>query len=294
VCTKFFEHYLTIASAAVARGGQSLWDEEDGVFYDVLVDRDGGRTPLKVRSWVGLIPLFATECFAGTTVAALPEFRRRAEWFVRHRPAQAGALHINEFGGDNERHLLAIVGPHRLRRILSRLLDEDEFLSPHGIRSVSKAHETQPVVLDLAGEGHEVRYQPGDSTTEMFGGNSNWRGPVWLPLNYLMIEALQRYHHHFGDAFTVELPTGSGNEVTLGAVAADLSRRLTALFLPGPDGRRPSNGGVDLFDLDPAFRDHPTFFEYFHGDTGAGLGASHQTGWTALVAALIEHANSRQ
>jgi hypothetical protein len=288
VCTKFFEHYLTIASAAVARGGQSLWDDEDGFFYDVLVDQEGRRTPLKVRSWVGLIPIFATECFAGSTVAALPEFRARAEWFVRHRPDQAGALHISEFGGDQERHLLAIVGPHRLRRILARVLDEDEFLSPHGIRSVSKAHQAAPVMLDLDGETHEVCYEPGDSTTVMFGGNSNWRGPVWFPLNYLMIESLERYHRHLGDSFTVDLPTGSGNLVTLDVVAAELGRRLTSLFVPDASGRRPSNGGDDLFDLDPGFRDHPTFSEYFHGDTGAGLGASHQTGWTALVAKLVE------
>ena len=182
---------------------------------------------------------------------------------------------------------LALVGPNKLRRILMRMLDENEFLSPYGIRSLSKAHDDNPVHLDFYGEMLEVSYQPGDSQTRLFGGNSNWRGPIWFPLNYLMIESLQRFHHYLGDSFTVEYPTGSGREMNLAEVARELSRRLIRLFLPDDDGRRPANGGVDRFDHDPHWKDHPTFYEYFHGDTGKGLGASHQTGWTALVARLI-------
>jgi hypothetical protein len=253
----------------------------------VLVDQNGGRMPLKVRSWVGLIPLFAAETFDRRLVENLPEFRRRSEWFIRKRPEQCHNFHVADFGGTRERHFLSLVGPNRLRRILMRMLDESEFLSPHGLRSVSKMHETEPVRLDLDGEEYEVRYQPGDSDTHLFGGNSNWRGPVWFPLNYLMIEALQKFHFYFGNDFTVELPTGSGHEYTLWEVAGELSRRLTSLFVPDNDGRRPTNGGVDRFDFDPHWKDHVTFNEYFHGDTGRGLGASHQTGWTALVAKLI-------
>jgi hypothetical protein len=287
VCTKFFEHFLTIGAAATERAGYSLWDEDDGFFYDVLVDQNGGRMPLKVRSWVGLIPLFAVETFDRRLIENLPEFRHRAEWFIRKRPEQCFNFHVADFGGARERHFLSLVGPDRLRRILMRMLDEAEFLSPHGLRSVSKLHETEPVRLDLDGEEYEVRYQPSDSDTHLFGGNSNWRGPIWFPLNYLMIEALQKFHHYLGDDFKVELPTGSGHECTLWEVAGELARRLTSIFVPDDDGRRATNGGVDRFDFDPHWKDHVTFNEYFHGDTGRGLGASHQTGWTALVAKLI-------
>jgi len=287
VCTKFFEHFLSIASAATERHGYSLWDEDDGFFYDVLVDEHGGRIPLRVRSWVGLIPLFAVETFEERALQNLPEFRRRADWFVRKRPDKCRNFHIADFGGDRERHFLSLVGPSRLRRILMRMLDETEFLSSYGLRSVSKQHEVEPVVLHLDGEEYEVRYQPGDSDTHLFGGNSNWRGPIWFPLNYLMVESLQKFHHYLGDSFTVEFPTGSGKELTLWEIAGELSRRLTAVFLPDADGRRPVNGGVDRFDFDPHWKDHVTFSEFFHGDTGKGLGASHQTGWTALVAKLI-------
>jgi Mannosylglycerate hydrolase MGH1-like glycoside hydrolase domain len=287
VCTKFFEHFLAIGSAATQRAGYSLWDEDDGFFYDVLVDQTGGRLPLKVRSWVGLIPLFAAETFDHRLIENLPEFRQRAQWFIRKRPEQCHNLHIADFGGARERHFLSLVGPNRLRRILMRMLDETEFLSPHGLRSVSKVHEAEPVRLDLDGEQYEVRYQPGDSDTHLFGGNSNWRGPVWFPLNYLMIEALQKFHHYLGNDFTVEFPTGSGRECTLWEVAGELAHRLTSIFVAGDDGRRPTNGGIDLFDFDAHWKDQVTFNEYFHGDTGRGLGASHQTGWTALVAKLI-------
>ncbi|MEY2455745.1 MAG: hypothetical protein QOK06_839 [Acidimicrobiaceae bacterium] len=287
VCTKFFEHFLTIGSAATVRDGESLWDEEDGFFYDVLVAEDGTRIPLKVRSWVGLIPLFAVETFEGKVLERLPEFRKRAEWFVRKRPEQCKNFHAIDFGGKRERHFLSLVGPNKLRRILARMLDEDEFLSPHGLRSVSKVHEGNPVRLELDGEVHEVRYQPGDSDTHLFGGNSNWRGPIWFPLNYLMIESLQKFHHYLGDDFKVEFPTGSGVQMNLWEVSVQLSHRLISLFVPDEEGRRASNGGRDLFDFDPNWKDHPTFYEFFHGDDGKGLGASHQTGWTALVAKLI-------
>jgi hypothetical protein len=287
VCTKFFEHFLTIASAATYRDGQSLWNEDDGFFYDVLIDDMNNRVPLKVRSWVGLIPLFAAESFDDRLLQNLPEFRKRADWFIRKRPDQCRALHVSDWGGDRERHFLALVGPNKLRRILMRMLDESEFLSPYGLRSLSKAHEAEPVQLDFHGERLEVRYQPSDSDTWLFGGNSNWRGPIWFPLNYLMIESLQKFHYFLGDRFTVEYPTGSGNELTLGQVASELSLRLTRIFLPDEHGRRPVNGGNDTFDFDEHWKDHPTFFEFFHGDSGRGLGASHQTGWTALVAKLI-------
>jgi hypothetical protein len=292
VATKFFEHFLAIGSAATQRDGYSLWDEDDGFFYDVLVDQYGGRMPLKVRSWVGLIPLFAIEVFDRRVLENLPEFRERAAWFIRKRPEQCHSLHMADFGGSRERHLLALVGPDRLRRILMRMLDETEFLSAHGLRSVSKEHEADPVQLDLEGEKYEVRYQPSDSDTYLFGGNSNWRGPVWFPLNYLMIESLQKFHHYLGDEFTVEFPTGSGRECTLWEVSGELAHRLTALFVPDADGRRASNGGVDLFDHDQYWKDEVTFSEYFHGDTGKGLGASHQTGWTSLVAKLIRQYGS--
>ena len=292
VCTKFFEHFLSIAAAATERDGYSLWDEDDGFFYDVLVDEAGARIPLKVRSWVGLIPLFAVETFDRRALQNLPDFLARAAWFVRKRPDQARHFHVADFGGARERHFLSLVGPNRLRRVLMRMLDETEFLSPHGLRSVSKAHEQDPVRLDLGGDEFEVRYQPGDSDTHLFGGNSNWRGPIWFPLNYLMIESLQKFHHYLGEDFTVEFPTGSGRELTLWQIAGELSHRLTGLFVPGADGRRPSNGGVDRFDHDANWQAHPTFYEYFHGDTGKGLGASHQTGWTALVAKLIRQYGS--
>jgi hypothetical protein len=287
ICTKFFEHFLTIASAATYRDGESLWNEDDGFFYDVLVDDMNNRIPLKVRSWVGLIPLFAAESFDDETLQRLPEFQRRSQWFIRKRPEQCRALHVSEFGGDRERHFLALVGPHKLRRILMRMLDESEFLSPYGLRSLSKSHESEPVRLDFHGETLEVQYQPGDSDTWLFGGNSNWRGPIWFPLNYLMIESLQKFHHYLGDDFTVEYPTGSGNEMNLWDVSRELSRRLISIFTVDENGRRPVNGGHDLFDFDEHWKHNPTFYEFFHGDSGKGLGASHQTGWTALVAKLI-------
>jgi hypothetical protein len=286
--TKFFEHFLAIAHAINNMGDDhiALWDEEDGFFYDVL-SVDGVAAPVRVRSVVGLIPLFAVETMDPSTLTKLPDFSARMRWFLKNRPDLCGNIFQVDVPGEGERRLLSLVDPDRLRRLLTRMLDEDEFLSPHGIRSVSRWHAAHPAVVDLAGVSHRVEYEPGESTTGLFGGNSNWRGPVWFPINYLLVESLQKYHHYLGDDFTVELPTGSGDMHTLWEVGTELSRRLIDIFLPGADGRRPVNGGSDLFDTDPAWRDHVAFHEYFHGDTGAGLGASHQTGWTALVAKLI-------
>jgi hypothetical protein len=295
VATKFFEHFLAIAHSASHRGmhshgddeDMSLWDEDDAFFYDVLAVGDA-RIPLKVRSAVGLIPLFAVETIDPRILDALPDFRARMAWFMKNRSDMCDNIFSLGEHGVGERRLLSLVGPSHLRQILTRMLNEDEFLSPYGLRSLSRAHLDSPVRLSLQGQDFEVGYQPGESETGLFGGNSNWRGPVWFPINYLMVESLQRFHHYLGDEFTVEFPTGSGRQLDLNEVAAELSRRLIALFLPSGDGGgRPANGGQDLFDHDPHWRDHVTFFEYFHGDTGRGLGASHQTGWTALVAKLI-------
>jgi hypothetical protein len=263
-----------------------LWDEEDGFFYDAL-SVNGEQTPMRVRSVVGLIPLFAVETIEQATLDSLPDFAARMRWFIKNRPDLCGNIFQLEVPGEGERRLLSIVDPDRLRRLLRYMLDEAEFLSPYGIRSLSKFHATHPVRVDLLGQMYQIDYEPGESTTGLFGGNSNWRGPVWFPINYLLIESLQKFDHYFGDDLTVEFPTGSGRLLNLWDVAAELSRRLIAIFLPDGNGARAVNAGNKLFDTDPAWRDHVSFHEYFHGDTGAGLGASHQTGWTALVAKLI-------
>jgi hypothetical protein len=286
--TKFFEHFLAIADAMnnVGQHGTALWNEKDGFFYDVL-SLDGNQIPIPIRSVVGLIPLFAVETMDPSTLERLPDFTARMRWFMKNRPDLCGNIFELDVAGECQRRLLAIVDPERLRRLLRYMLDESEFLSPYGIRSLSKFHADHPVHLDVAGQPHSVDYEPAESTTGLFGGNSNWRGPVWFPINYLLVESLQKFHHYLGDGFTVEFPTGSGHQLNLWDVAAELSRRLIAIFQPGDDGRRPVNGGNARFDSDPAWRDHVSFHEYFHGDTGAGLGASHQTGWTSLVAKLI-------
>ena len=291
--TKFFEHFLAIAHAInnIGEDRIALWDEEDGFFYDVL-SVGGEASPIRVRSIVGLIPLFAVETMDPTTLERLPDFCARMGWFQKNRPDLCGNIFHLDVPGEGERRLLSLVDPDRLRRLLQRMLDEGEFLSPHGIRSVSKWHAAHPACVELDGQHHSVDYEPAESTTPLFGGNSNWRGPVWFPINYLLVESLQRFHHYLGDQFTVELPTGSGRQLSLWEVAAELSRRLIDIFLPDADGRRPVNGGNDLFDADPWWRDHVAFHEYFHGDTGAGLGASHQTGWTALVAKLIRQSGA--
>jgi hypothetical protein len=282
VATKFFEHFVRIASAMNERG---LWDEQDGFYYDVLHEQDGSR-PVRARSIVGLIPLCATTTLGHDTLQRLPNFASRLRWFVRHNPESADAVSVSRVG-PRESRLLAIVGPDRLRRLLQRMLDETEFLSPYGLRALSRWHREHPLHLELDGQIDVLDYEPGESTSGLFGGNSNWRGPIWMPINFLLVEALRRYQNFVGDDLTVEHPTGSGQQRTLAQVADDLSDRLVSIFLRGSDGRRPVFGGYERFQQDPAFRDSLLFHEYFHGDTGMGLGASHQTGWTALVAELL-------
>ena len=288
VASKFFEHFLYIATAVHGQGDDSLWDPAEGFYYDRVRLPDGRSFSMKVRSMVGLIPLFAVDTIEPSLIEALPGFRRRMEWFVKNRPDLCRNLASMTRQGQGERRLLSIVGPERLRRILTRMLDETEFLSPHGIRSLSRIHKDQPYSVDVNGETHSVDYEPAESKTGLFGGNSNWRGPIWFPVNYLLIESLQRFHHYLGNDFKVEYPTGSGQFRTLSDITVDLSRRLSGLFLRNPEGRRPMLGNNDKMQRDEHFADHILFHEYFHGDTGEGLGASHQTGWTALVAKLIQ------
>ena len=288
IASKFLEHFLYIAHAMNGLGGGGLWHEDDGFFYDRLSMPDGQTIPMRVRSLVGVIPLFAVDTMASDVIERLPGFRQRMDWFVANRPDLCQNLAPLLRHGIEERHLLSALTPDRLRRVLERLLDEAEFLSPHGIRSVSKFHEANPYTLRVDGQEYRVDYEPAESRTGLFGGNSNWRGPVWLPINFLLIESLQRFHYYFGEDFKVEFPTGSGRRLNLGDVAGELSRRLSRLFLRDAQGRRPVFGGTEKFQTDPHFRDYPLFFEYFHGDNGAGIGASHQTGWTALVAKLLQ------
>ena len=288
IASKFFEHFLFIASAMNRLGDHGLWDEGDGFYYDWLRLPDGRKIPLRVRSLVGLIPLFAVATMESKAIDKLPGFKRRMNWFIKHRPDLCGNIASITRHGVEERLLLSMVQPNRLRRVLQTMLDESEFLSPHGIRGISRYHKDHPFVLKLDGQEYRVDYEPAESTSGLFGGNSNWRGPVWFPVNYLMIESLQRFHHYFGDEFQVEFPTGSGVSMNLSQVAAELSRRLSRLFLRDNNGRRPVFGDAEKFQTDPHFRDHILFYEFFNADHGAGLGASHQTGWTALVAKLLQ------
>jgi hypothetical protein len=283
IASKFFEHFVYIAHATHEVGGEGLWDDEDGFFYDVL-HAEGQGARMKVRSLVGLIPLFAVETLEPAVVDALPGFKRRMQWFIDNRPELAE--HLTETAGG--RRLLSIVGRDQLPRVLRYMLDEGEFLSPFGIRAVSRFHRDHPYVLHLAGAEHRVEYEPAESASGLFGGNSNWRGPVWFPVNYLLVESLQKFHHFYGDDLKVTCPTGAGPMLSLGDVAADLSRRLTRIFLRDGSGQRPVFGGSQTFQQDPHWRDLVLFYEYFHGDNGAGIGASHQTGWTALVAKLLQ------
>ncbi len=280
VATKFFEHFMYIAGALndIGAGSIALWNEEDEFFYDVLHVPDGQSTPLRVRSLVGLIPLLAVQTIEPELLDMLPDFKRRIEWFLEHRPELASLVSHWDAPGEGERRLLALVRGHRMKRLLHRMLDPAEFLSDHGVRSLSKYHLDHPYILELDGMRHEVSYEPAESRGELFGGNSNWRGPVWFPINYLLIEALREFHRYYGDDFLVECPTGSGQMNTLKQVADDLSCRLTHIFLRDGRGRRPVFGTSERFQSDPEWRNYALFYEYFHGDTGAGVGASHQTG----------------
>jgi len=290
VASKFWEHFIYIAHAMNHRGhnGMGLWDHEDGFFYDVLKFPDGSHFPMKIRSMVGLIPLFAVEMLEPELLDKLPDFKRRLEWFIDNRPDLTNGLACMRTPGKGARRLLSIANQEQLRRILAYMLDEREFLSPYGIRALSRFHRENPYTLHVNGTEHRVDYQPADSATGLFGGNSNWRGPVWLPVNFLLVESLQKFHHYFGDSFMVEFPTGSGKQMTLWEVAAELSRRLTSIFTRNADGRRPVFGNLEKFQADPHWRDLLLFHEYFHGDSGTGVGASHQTGWTGLVTKLMQ------
>ncbi|MFN7925057.1 MAG: glucosidase [Bryobacteraceae bacterium] len=288
IASKFFEHFLFISSAMNSVGGKGLWDDADGFFYDRLRFPDGRSEFLKVRSMVGLIPLFAVDTIEQEALEKLPGFRKRMEWFVANRPDLCANIHSITSGGMADRRLMAVCPVERLGPLLARMLDEAEFLSPYGIRSLSRHHRENPYVFRQNGSEWRVDYQPAESTTGLFGGNSNWRGPIWFPVNYLIIESLQKFHHYFGAEFEVEFPSGSGHKLTLGEVAAELSRRLSRIFLRQDSGERAVFGTSRKVQDDPHFRDLVLFYEYFHGDTGAGLGASHQTGWTALVAKLLQ------
>jgi len=286
VALKFFEHFAPISAAM-----GELWDEQDGFFYDRLRKPDGTTLPLRSRSMVGLLPIFAAVEIDESLWDSLPDFRKRARWFVEHKPHLA--RFVRHFLEGDRPYLIALVDEARLRRVLARMLDPEEFLSPFGLRSLSRFHRDHPFVFALNGGEARLDYEPAESTLALFGGNSNWRGPIWLPLNFLAIESLRHLHDALGDAFTVELPTGSGKRAHLGAVADELKARLLRLFLRGADGRRPIWGESARFQTDPAWRDELLFHEYFHGDTGEGLGASHQTGWTALVGALVAGRRAR-
>jgi glycogen debranching enzyme len=290
VANKFFEHFLNIAHAMHHIAGQnvSLWDEEDGFYYDVMRRPTGESFPVRVRSIVGLTPLFATATLEPETMERFPAFWRRARWFLEARPELGHHCEILDVPGHNERRLLSLVERDKLPRVLERVLSEEEFLSPYGVRSLSRAHARDPFVTRIDGQEYRVDYEPAESRTGLFGGNSNWRGPVWLPVNYLLVESLQRLHHYYGDALRVRCPTQGGREMTLWEVSTELSRRLIGLFVAGADGRRPAHGPSERVQRDPHFKDLVTFYEYFHGDTGEGLGARAQTGWTALVAKLLE------
>jgi Glycosyl hydrolase family 63 C-terminal domain len=290
VASKFFEHFTYIAYAMnnLAGEGIELWDRQDGFFYDVLHLPDGTARPLKVRSMVGLIPLLAVETLEPELLARLPRFGRRMMWFLNNRRELRHHVVRQDTAQGTTRRLLSLVNGVRLASVLRYMLDENEFLSPYGIRSLSKYHRHHPYVLGVDGHEHRVEYEPAESVTGFFGGNSNWRGPIWVPVNYLLIEALQKFNHFYADRFRTECPTGSGHVLTLWDVATELSRRLTHLLLRDADGRRPVHGGAERFQTDPHWRDLILFYEYFHGDTGAGIGASHQTGWTGLVAKLLQ------
>jgi len=295
LATKFFEQFLHIAGAMANIGGNGLdlWDEEDGFFYDVLhVPQSAHETcreqPLKVRSIVGLIPLFAVETLEPDLLDRVPEFKKRLEWFLENRPDLASLVSRWHEPGSGERRLLSLLRGSRMKRLLVRMLDENEFLSDYGVRALSRYHADHPYIFRVGAEERVVRYEAAESNTGMFGGNSNWRGPIWFPINYLLVESLQKFHHYYGDEFKIECPTGSGCYMTIDDVACDLSRRLASIFLRDEEGHRAVFGEHEKLQFDPQFRDHILFYEYFHGDSGRGVGASHQTGWTALIAKLLQ------
>ncbi|MGH7874486.1 MAG: MGH1-like glycoside hydrolase domain-containing protein, partial [Candidatus Binatia bacterium] len=289
VASKFFEHFVYICEAMNNLGGENieLWDQKDGFYYDVLHQENGKNLPLKVRSMVGLIPLFAVETLDPALIDRLPGFKRRMQWFIENRARLSDHIET-QATDDGPRRFLSLVNRHRLKRVLAYMLDENEFLSPFGIRALSRYHRDHPYVLPVNGMSYRVDYEPAESSTGLFGGNSNWRGPIWFPVNYLLIESLQKFHFFYGDQYKVECPTNSGRMMNLWETAGDISQRLTNIFLRDENGHRPVLGGTEKFQSDPHWCDLVPFYEYFHGDNGAGIGASHQTGWTALIAKLIQ------
>jgi len=294
LATKFYEHFLRIAGAMTSCEGQGhcLWDESDHFFYDALHMPDGSVLPLKVRSLVGLMPLLAVEILEPETLEQQPDFARRMGWFTEQRPHLSGNMSSLDVEGVGKRHIVSALTRERLVEVLRYMLDPDEFLSDYGIRSLSKYHQANPYTFHYGGQAFEIRYQAAESQSGLFGGNSNWRGPIWFPINFLMIESLQKFYRYYGEDLKVECPTGSGNWMDLNQVAEELSRRLIRLFTRNEAGERPVFGGSRMFQDDPNWRDHILFYEYFHGDNGAGLGASHQTGWTGLVAMLMKQIGS--
>src|SRR5262245_10589072 len=291
---KFLERFFWIAAAMDPVGDHpdEMWDEDEGFFYDVLRFPDGRGQRLQVRSVVGLLPLCATTAMPAKLLRTFPHLRARAADYLRRNHDLLVSIADPRVPGVQGRHLLSLVNEDKLRRMLTRMLDEERFLSPYGIRSLSRWHLDHPYGLSVNGQEYRVAYEPAESTTAAFGGNSNWRGPIWFPTNVLIIRALLQHYQYYGDAFRIECPTGSGQMMTLFEVAKELSRRLISIFLRDADGRRPVFGGSEIFQTDPHWRDHVLFYEYFHGDNGAGLGASHQTGWTGLVARLIQLSSS--
>ena len=287
MASKFFEHFVEIVDAINTLGGQGLWDNKDGFYYDQILEDGKAPTVLRTRSLVGLLPLIAVELLDEQRISVLPGFKKRMEWFLANRSDLAKHISYCEQGGTHGHRLLAIPSRERLARLLAYLLDEKEFLSPFGVRSLSRYHESHPFSLHVQGEHKVVRYVPGESDSRMFGGNSNWRGPIWFPISYIIVEALERYPHYYGDSFTVELPTGSGNRVTLLQAAHEIARRLCSLFEPDAAGNRPCHDGDARYNKDGPWRDLILFYEFFHADTGRGCGAAHQTGWTSLVSRLI-------
>ncbi|MEX0962129.1 MAG: glucosidase [Simkaniaceae bacterium] len=297
MASKFYEHFLYIADAIndPSHSSDSLWDEEDGFYYDLLISKEGEKQPLKVRSLVGLMPLLAVATLKPEVLERARGFKKRMDWFIEHRHDLCSKTACMKTKGVDSRRILSLVNQEKLTRILKYLLDENEFLSPYGIRSISKYHQDHPYVLKLNDHDHRVDYEPAESTLKLFGGNSNWRGPIWFPINFLIIEALQKYHHYFGEGLRVECPANSGNFLNLWEVAAFIEKRLLSIFQEDESGKRPVFGKNSLYQTDPHFQSYVHFHEYFHGDTGSGLGASHQTGWTGLIAKLIqqlgEHSN---
>jgi hypothetical protein len=300
VASEFFEHFVAIVDAINYLGGTGLWDKEDGFYYDQL-QVDGNKMHIKIRSLVGVIPLLAVEILEKETIEKLPGFKKRMQWFIDHRKDLSrfiafvdgrDGLDGADDGGKRAvgpgNYLLAIPSKTKLERVLKYLLDEKEFLSPFGLRSLSRVHKDQPFTLNIDGADLSVHYVPGESDTSIFGGNSNWRGPIWFPINFLLLEALERYHHYYGDSCKVEFPTGSGKTLNLVQIAHELSNRLAKLFIADNQGRRPCHGADHRYADDPYFKELILFYEHFHGDNGRGVGASHQTGWTALVARCLE------